>query len=88
MKNCYRRLDAEGEMAKFQLDADCTVAEWLDAAGQTGQLQTSLGPTLPRGVKHPAERASAQILPMCYVTALGTRNARQLIYCYRRVPLG
>jgi squalene-associated FAD-dependent desaturase len=57
----------------FRLDADCTVAEWLDAAGQTGQLRRHLWePLCLAALNTPAERASAQLFANVLRDSLGS----------------
>ena len=57
----------------FRLEADCTVAEWLDAAGQTGQLRRHLWePLCLAALNTPAERASAQLFANVLRDSLGS----------------
>lgn len=67
---------------KFQLASDCTVAEWLDAAGQTGQLRRHLWePLCLAALNIPAKRASAQIFANVLRDSLGSplRTATDLL---------
>ena len=74
---------------KFQLDADCTVAEWLDAAGQTGQLRKHLWePLCLAALNTPAERASAQIFANVLRDSLGNAQREATDLLLPRVPLG
>ena len=60
----------------FRVDADCSVAEWLDAAGQTGQLRRHLWePLCLAALNTPAERASAQLFANVLRDSLGSANA-------------
>jgi squalene-associated FAD-dependent desaturase len=57
----------------FRLNADCTVAAWLDAAGQTGQLRRHLWePLCLAALNTPAERASAQLFANVLRDSLGS----------------
>lgn len=74
---------------KFKLDQDCTVAEWLDAAGQNGPLRWHLWePLCLAALNTPAERASAQLFANVLRDSLGSplREATDLLL--PRVDLG
>lgn len=59
----------------FRLDTDCSVAEWLDAAGQTGALRRHLWePLCLAALNTPAERASAQLFANVLRDSLGSRR--------------
>ncbi len=74
---------------KFQLDADCTVAEWLDRAGQTGQLRRHLWePLCLAALNTPAERASAQIFANVLRDSLGSPRRADTDLLLPRVPFG
>jgi squalene-associated FAD-dependent desaturase len=58
---------------RFRLEADCTVTEWLDAAGQTAQLRRHLWePLCLAALNTPAERASAQLFANVLRDSLGS----------------
>lgn len=58
---------------RFRLDGDCSVAEWLDAAGQTGALRRHLWePLCLAALNIPAERASAQVFANVLRDSLGS----------------
>ena len=58
---------------RFRLSKDCTVAEWLDAAGQTRTLRRHLWePLCLAALNTPAERASAQIFANVLRDSLGS----------------
>ena len=58
---------------RFRLPADCSVAEWLDTAGQTGTLRRHLWePLCLAALNTPAERASAQIFANVLRDSLGS----------------
>jgi squalene-associated FAD-dependent desaturase len=60
---------------RFRLEADCTVGEWLDAAGQTGQLRRHLWePLCLAALNTPAERASAQLFANVLRDSLGSAH--------------
>lgn len=60
---------------RFRLQADCTVAEWLDAAGQTGQLRRHLWePLCLAALNTPAEHASAQLFANVLRDSLGSSS--------------
>jgi hydroxysqualene dehydroxylase len=57
----------------FRLNEDCSVAEWLDAAGQTGALRHRLWePLCLAALNTPAERASAQLFANVLRDSLGS----------------
>lgn len=57
----------------FRVDPDCSVAEWLDAAGQTGQLRCHLWePLCVAALNTPAERASARLFANVLRDSLGS----------------
>ncbi len=58
---------------RFQLEEDCSVADWLDAAGQTGRLRRHLWePLCLAALNTPAERASAQLFANVLRDSLGS----------------
>ena len=58
---------------RFRLEEDLSVAEWLDAAGQTGTLRRHLWePLCLAALNIPAERASAQIFANVLRDSLGS----------------
>lgn len=58
---------------QFQLKKDCSVADWLDAAGQTGSLRRHLWePLCLAALNTPAERASAQLFANVLRDSLGS----------------
>jgi squalene-associated FAD-dependent desaturase len=58
---------------RFRLAGDSTVAEWLDAAGQTGVLRRHLWePLCLAALNTPAERASAQLFANVLRDSLGS----------------
>lgn len=66
----------------FQLTADLTVANWLDAAGQTGRLRRHLWePLCLAALNVPAERAAAQLFANVLRDSLGSsrREATDLL---------
>lgn len=74
---------------KFRLERDCTVAEWLDAAGQTGALRRHLWePLCLAALNTPAERASAQLFANVLRDSLGSRRRADTDYLLPRVDLG
>lgn len=57
----------------FVLDEDCSVAEWLDTAGQTGSLRRNLWePLCLAALNTPAERASARLFANVLRDSLGS----------------
>ena len=72
---------------RFRLDDDLTVAEWLDAAGQTGALRRHLWePLCLAALNIPAERASAQIFANVLRDSLGS-SRRRIPTCCCRAPI-
>jgi len=60
---------------RFRLAGDSTVAEWLDAAGQTGVLRRHLWePLCLAALNTPAERASAQLFANVLRDSLGSTH--------------
>ncbi|MDR1889063.1 MAG: hydroxysqualene dehydroxylase HpnE [Zoogloeaceae bacterium] len=58
---------------QFQLEQDCSVTDWLSAAGQTGVLRQRLWePLCLAALNTPAERASAQIFAHVLRDSLGS----------------
>ncbi len=74
---------------RFQLEQDCSVAEWLDAAGQTGQLRKHLWePLCLAALNTPANRASAQVFANLLRDSLGSAHRADTDLLIPRVPLG
>jgi len=74
---------------KFRLDADCTVAEWLDAAGQTGALRRNLwAPLCLAALNTPIEQASAQVFANTLRDSLGSPHRADTDLLLPRVDLG
>ena len=78
---------------KFQLEADCTVAEWLDRVGQKGQIRGQLRrhlwePLCLAALNTPAERASAQIFANVLRDSLGSPRREDTDLLLPRVPFG
>lgn len=74
---------------QFQVDPDCTVAQWLDAAGQTGPLRQQLWePLCLAAMNTPAERASAQVFSNVLRDSLGSHHRDATDLLLPRVPLG
>ena len=74
---------------RFRLDGDCTVAEWLDAAGQTGALRRHLWePLCLAALNIPAERASAQVFANVLRDSLGSARREDTDLLLPRVDLG
>ncbi len=74
---------------RFRLDGDCTVAEWLDAAGQTGALRRHLWePLCLAALNIPAGRASAQVFANVLRDSLGSARREDTDLLLPRVPLG
>ncbi|MGB7502184.1 MAG: hydroxysqualene dehydroxylase HpnE [Azonexus sp.] len=74
---------------RFRLDGDCTVAEWLDAAGQTGTLRRHLWePLCLAALNTPAERASAQVFANVLRDSLGSARQEDTDLLLPRVDLG
>jgi squalene-associated FAD-dependent desaturase len=80
----------EGVKARrFQLDEDMTVAAWLDAAGQTGQLRHHLWEPLCLAALNTApERASAQLFANVLRDSLGSTRREDTDLLLPRVDLG
>ncbi len=73
----------------FRLDGDCTVAEWLDAAGQTGALRRHLWePLCLAALNIPAGRASAQVFANVLRDSLGSARREDTDLLLPRVALG
>jgi squalene-associated FAD-dependent desaturase len=73
----------------FQLSSDCTVASWLDSAGQTGQLRRHLWePLCLAALNTPAERASAQLFANVLRDSLGSARREDTDLLLPRVTLG
>ncbi len=73
----------------FQLAADMTVAQWLDAAGQTGALRRHLWePLCLAALNTPSERASAQLFANVLRDSLGSPRREDTDLLLPRVPLG
>ncbi len=73
----------------FRLPADCTVAEWLDAAGQTGALRRHLwAPLCLAALNTPIERASAQIFANTLRDSLGSSRQEDTDLLLARADLG
>ena len=74
---------------RFQLTDDCTVAHWLDAAGQTGRLRHHLWePLCLAALNTPAERASAQLFANVLRDSLGSPHRQDTDLLLPRVTLG
>jgi len=74
---------------KFKLPADCTVAEWLDAAGQTGALRRHLwAPLCLAALNTPIERASAQLFANTLRDSLGSPRREDTDLLLPKVDLG
>lgn len=74
---------------RFRLDGDCTVVEWLDAAGQTGALRHHLWePLCLAALNIPAERASAQVFANVLRDSLGSALREDTDLLLPRVDLG
>ena len=73
----------------FRLDEDCSVAEWLDAAGQTGALRRHLWePLCLAALNIPARRASAQVFANVLRHSLGSARRADTDLLLPRVALG
>lgn len=73
----------------FRLPADCTVAEWLDAAGQTGALRRHLwAPLCLAALNIPIERASAQVFANTLRDSLGSPRREDTDLLLACVDLG
>ena len=74
---------------KFRVTPDCSVAQWLDAAGQTGRLRQQLWePLCLAAMNTPAERASAQVFANVLRDSLGSASREATDLLLPRVPLG
>lgn len=74
---------------RFRLAADTSVADWLDAAGQTGRLRRHLWePLCLAALNTPAERASAQVFANVLRDSLGSARRADTDLLLPRVPLG
>ncbi len=73
----------------FRLPRDLSVAEWLDAAGQTGTLRRHLWePLCLAALNIPAERASAQVFANVLRDSLGSAQREDTDLLLPRVDLG
>ncbi|MFZ2266534.1 MAG: hydroxysqualene dehydroxylase HpnE [Azonexus sp.] len=73
----------------FRLPADASVANWLDAAGQTGQLRRHLWePLCLAALNTPAERASAQLFANVLRDSLGSARREDTDLLLPRTTLG
>lgn len=73
----------------FRLEIDCTVAQWLDAAGQTGMLRRHLWePLCLAALNTPAEQASAQLFANVLRDSLGSPRREDTDLLLPRVDLG
>jgi squalene-associated FAD-dependent desaturase len=73
----------------FKLAGEKTVAEWLDAAGQTGALRRHLWePLCLAALNIPAERASAQLFANVLRDSLGSSRREDTDLLLPRVDLG
>jgi squalene-associated FAD-dependent desaturase len=73
----------------FRLQHDLSVAEWLDAAGQTGALRRHLWePLCLAALNIPAERASAQVFANVLRDSLGSALREDTDLLLPRVDLG
>ena len=73
----------------FVLDREQTVAEWLDAAGQTGTLRRHLWePLCLAALNTPADRASAQLFANVLRDSLGSPRREATDLLLPRAPLG
>lgn len=74
---------------KFRLARDCSVSEWLDAAGQTGVLRRHLWePLCLAALNTPADSASAQIFANVLRDSLGSAQRADTDLLLPRVPFG
>ncbi|QKV56677.1 MAG: FAD-dependent oxidoreductase [Dechloromonas sp.] len=74
---------------RFRLKEDLSVAEWLDAAGQTGALRRHLWePLCLAALNIPAERASAQIFANVLRDSLGSSRRSDTDLLLPRTDLG
>ena len=73
----------------FRLTRDESVADWLDAAGQTGVLRQKLwDPLCLAALNTPAERASAQLFANVLRDSLGSPRRADTDLLLPRVPFG
>lgn len=73
----------------FRLPQDIPVAQWLDAAGQTGALRRHLWePLCLAALNTPAERASAQLFANVLRDSLGSSRREDTDLLLPRVDLG
>jgi squalene-associated FAD-dependent desaturase len=73
----------------FRLTRDESVADWLDAAGQTGVLRKKLWePLCLAALNTPAERASAQLFANVLRDSLGSPRRADTDLLLPRVPFG
>lgn len=73
----------------FRLKRDESVADWLDAAGQTGVLRRKLWePLCLAALNTPAERASAQLFANVLRDSLGSPRRADTDLLLPRVPFG
>lgn len=74
---------------RFRLKRDCTVSEWLDAAGQNGPLRHHLWEALCLAALNiPAQRASAQVFANVLRDSLGSARREDTDLLLPRVDLG
>jgi squalene-associated FAD-dependent desaturase len=74
---------------RFRLNGDCTVAEWLDAAGQTGALRRHLWePLCLAALNTPPDRASAQVFANVLRDSLGSARREDTDLLLPRAALG
>ena len=74
---------------QFKLNRDCSVSQWLDAAGQTGVLRRHLWePLCLAALNTPAERASAQLFANVLRDSLGSPRRADTDLLLPRVPFG
>ena len=73
----------------FRLTQDCSVAEWLDAAGQTGALRRHLwAPLCLAALNTPIEQASAQLFANTLRDSLGSPHRADTDLLLPRTDLG
>lgn len=73
----------------FRVDAQQTVAEWLDAAGQTGALRQHLwAPLCLAALNTTVDRASAQLFANVLRDSLGSSRRADTDLLLPRVPFG
>lgn len=74
---------------RFRLASDCSVSEWLAAAGQTGVLRKQLWePLCLAALNTPAERASAQLFANVLRDSLGSPRRSDTDLLLPRAPFG